>query len=272
MFIDARNLQNGHRIEADICIIGAGAAGITIAREYANSSTTVALLESGGLEFDQEIQNLYTGKNIGLPSFPVHVNRLRYFGGTTNHWAGHCRPLDPIDFEQRDWVPHSGWPISKQDLDSYYERAQPVVGLGAYEYEDLAYWQKRIGLPLPEMELKPDRLYSAVYNKSPPTRFGREYREELAKSANVSVYLHTNVLEILGNDTATRVSGLKAACIDGPELSVSAKIFILATGGMENARLLLLSDTTNPAGIGNDKGLVGRYFMDHLLLRAKPWH
>lgn len=265
MFLDARHLDSGHTIEADICIIGAGAAGITIAREYIGSSTRVALVESGGLVYDEKTQSLYEGENTGLPSFDLNVNRLRYFGGTTNHWAGHCRPLDAIDFEARSWTPHSGWPISRRDLDPFYVRAQPIVGLGPYEYENLEYWQKEIQLP--ELKLDQNRLNTVVYNQSPPTRFGYTYREELEQADNVGVYLNANVLEISTNNTATQVTGLKLACIDGPRLNVSAKIFILATGGMENARLLLLSNQVQSSGLGNDNDLVGRFFMDHILLR-----
>jgi choline dehydrogenase-like flavoprotein len=265
MFIDSRSLDSGHPIETDICIIGAGAAGITIAREFIGTSTQVTLLESGGLEFDKQTQSLYDGENIGHPSFDVNVNRLRYFGGTTNHWAGHCRPLDPIDFKQRSWVPHSGWPLSRKELDPYYRRTQPIVGLGPYEYEDLEFWQNKIKLPA--LDLDENRLITAVYNQSPPTRFGKQYRQELEKASNIHVYLHANVLDIQTNDTASQVTGLKVSAIGGPEFSVTAKTFILAAGGMENARLLLLSNNTAPAGLGNDNDLVGRYFMDHILLR-----
>jgi len=265
MLIDARQLEQGDVIDADICIIGAGAAGITIAREFTGGSTQVALLESGGLAFDEKTQSLYQGENIGLPSFDVDVNRLRYFGGTTNHWAGHCRPLDAIDFEQRNWISHSGWPISRHDLDPYYLRAQPIVGLGPYEYENLDFWRNKIKLP--ELELDKNRLNTVVYNQSPPTRFGQVYRHELEQADNIKVYLNANVLEIQTADNAAEVTGLKLACIDGPTFSAKAKLFILATGGMENARLLLLSDRNHTKGLGNDNDLVGRYFMDHILLR-----
>ena len=265
MFIDARDLQPGQKIETDICIIGAGAAGIAYALEFIGSSTKVALLESGGLNYDKKTQSLYEGENIGLPSFDLTVNRLRYFGGTTNHWAGHCRPLDAIDFEQRDWLPHSGWPVTRPELDPYYLRAQPIVGLTPYEYENLDFWQEK--LKLPDLDLDDNRLKTAVYNQSPPTRFGREYQQELKDADNISVYLNANVLEIQTNENASQVTALKVACIEGPEFPVSARIYILATGGMENVRLLLLSDSVNPAGLGNENGLVGRYFMDHILLR-----
>lgn len=265
MFFDARQLDQEQIIEVDICIIGAGAAGITIAREFIGTSTKVALIESGGLAYDAKTQSLYEGSNIGIVTFNPEINRLRYFGGTTNHWAGHCRPLDNIDFEKRRWVPYSGWPISRSDLDPYYVRAQPIVGLGPYKYEDLEFWQKKVGSP--KLEFDENRLNTVVYNQSPPTRFGQEYRQELKDAKNINVYLNANVLDIKTNDMATRVTSLNIACIDGPHFPLKASIFILATGGMENARILLLSNNVNPAGLGNDNDMVGRYFMDHLVVR-----
>ena len=265
MFVDSYNLPHRYTIEADACIIGAGAAGIGMAREFIGTRHRIVVLESGGFEYDERIQSLYQGKNVGLPSFDVHANRLRYFGGTTNHWAGHCRPLDDVDFERRDWVPQSGWPISRADLDPYYRRTQPICQLGDYRYEDLGYFTDRTGLP--QLNLGPSRLKSVVYNQSPPTRFGTVYREAIKNASNVTVYLNANVLELQSDPSASHVTGALAACIDGPRFSVKAGVFVLATGGMENPRLLLLSRGSNPAGLGNDNGLVGRYFMDHVLLR-----
>jgi len=221
--------------------------------------------KSGGFLIDEKTQSLYDGDNIGLPSFDLRVNRLRYFGGTTNHWAGHSRPLDAIDFEKRSWIAHSGWPITRKDLDPFYRRSQPIIGLGPYEYDNLEFWQSKINQP--DLPLNENRLITAVYNQSPPTRFGKEYRQELKDASNVSVYLYANVLDILTNESASQVTSLKVACIDGPEFSLSARTYILATGGMENARLLLLSNSVAKNGLGNDNDLVGRYFMDHLLLR-----
>src|SRR6266700_1820957 len=99
MFIDARTISAGTAIEADLCIVGGGAAGITIAREFADSGVKVAILESGGPEYEEETQDLYRGNETGRPYLDLTTCRLRYFGGTTNHWGGWCLLLDPIDFE-----------------------------------------------------------------------------------------------------------------------------------------------------------------------------
>ncbi len=130
MIVDARGLDPGSRLEADVCIIGAGAAGITLARALGERDVRVCLLESGGLEPDAESLSLNRGESVGLDYFPLSQARLRFLGGTTNHWAGWCRPLDALDFEVRDWIPHSGWPLRKSDLVPFYERAQPICQLG----------------------------------------------------------------------------------------------------------------------------------------------
>lgn len=148
MVIDGRSVPSGHVVDTDVCIVGAGAAGITLAKEFINAPFRVCVLESGGFEYDAATQSLYAGDTAGQPYFPLDVCRLRYFGGTTNHWSGFCRPLDDLDFQVRDWVPHSGWPFPKSELIPYYERAQAVCELGpfAYEYADWEPQAQRIGL------------------------------------------------------------------------------------------------------------------------------
>jgi choline dehydrogenase-like flavoprotein len=118
MFIDAREIPDGESIEADLCVIGAGAAGITIAGEMIGTRLRVVVLESGGLEFDEQTQSLYEGRNIGFPDDAIHRDRLRFFGGTTNHWTGHCRPgpdrLRASRVGAVQWLAHL--PHSAQDL------------------------------------------------------------------------------------------------------------------------------------------------------------
>ena len=104
MFIDARRLSSGAVVEADIAIIGAGAAGISLALDMTGKGLSICVLESGGLEFAWPSQSLYTGSNVGLPYYALDFCQLRYLGGSTNAWGGWCRPLDPIDFESRPWV------------------------------------------------------------------------------------------------------------------------------------------------------------------------
>jgi choline dehydrogenase-like flavoprotein len=270
MFIDARNLPTNRTIETDVCIVGAGAAGITIARELIGQPYQVCLLESGGLDFDEATQSLAEGENVGTPYFPLSESRTRYFGGSTNLWGGTCRPLDEIDFADRPWMPYSSWPITKAELLPYYNRAQKVCGLGAYKY-DFADWEddlKRLGranLPFAE-----DRLVPYIFQVMPRThlRFGKVYKTEIERSPNINIYLHANVIDIETNDTAQTVTRLRVASLEGNKFWVSAKIFILACGGIENPRLLLISNKIQSNGLGNQYDLVGRFFMEHPYVRA----
>src|SRR5688572_16779847 len=127
MYTDARKLENGSLIEGDICVVGAGAAGITLAMEWINTPYKVILLEGGGLELDTRMQELYRGKSIGQRYYPLQSSRLHYFGGTTGHWAGFCSQFDRIDFENRDWVAKSGWPIQLSDLNPYHKKSCKLV-------------------------------------------------------------------------------------------------------------------------------------------------
>jgi choline dehydrogenase-like flavoprotein len=260
MLIDAREVPEGTTIETDICIIGAGAAGITLAREFLDAPFRTCLLESGGLEYNAAVQDLYKGQNTGLKYYDLDVCRLRYFGGTTNHWGGECRPLSPIDFEAHSWVPNSGWPFGFDELEPYYQRAQKICQLGPYGY-DAAYLRKHVGAEL--LPLSEDRMVTGVIQFSPPTRFGEVYRPEIKAAANVAVYLNANVTSIEAGNPPNAVTRLRIATLSGRKLGVTAKYYILSAGGIENARLLLVSNEAEAAGLGNGHDLVGRFFMDH---------
>lgn len=238
--------------------MGAGAAGITLAREFVGTSVTVCLLESGGFEADEETQALYHGTTIGMP-YALSGTRLRYFGGSTNHWSGLCRPLDPIDFETRPWVPYSGWPFAFDDLKVYYERAQGACRLGPFDY-DLDSWVSAV--PLRRAIVSRD-IETVMWQHNEPTQFGKAYRRELEQAKNVNVLLHANLTELLTDESLRRIEDIAVVCLQGPRFTVRAKLFVLACGGIENARLLLNSDKQVPGGLGNQHDLVGRFFSEH---------
>jgi choline dehydrogenase-like flavoprotein len=260
--IDARTLPNASSIEGDLCIVGAGAAGISIALEWIGSPRTVLLLEGGGFAFEAKMQDLYRGINAGLPYYPLDAARLHYFGGTTGHWAGFCSTLDPLDLEERDWVPDSGWPMARDDLDPFYARAHRVLELGPYEY-DAAQWERRDPrlVPLP---LDRSVAWTKIWQFSPPTRFGATYRDAIVRAPNVRLFTHANVCELRVNESAAAVDDLRVRTFEGKEHRVRARQYVLACGTIQNARLLLASNARVAAGLGNGHDLVGRYFMEHL--------
>jgi choline dehydrogenase-like flavoprotein len=260
MFDDARTLPDGTGIDADLAIIGGGPAGITLAREFAGGRIRVCLVEAGGLTLDPAVQALYEGENVGI-EYPLAGNRLRLFGGSSNHWGGFCRPLDPIDFEQRDWVPYSGWPFGIEELDPYYPRAADLVEIAPLRFHDKAYWEEVEGERLPDPVT--GRMRVSFTHFSPPTRFGERYGGELRQAPNIRVLLNANVVNIAALEGGHAVTRLDVRTLTGLSHTVRARCYVLATGGLENARMLLLSNRQVPAGLGNQNDLVGRFFMEH---------
>ena len=268
MIIDANNVPRCTLLETDICIIGAGPAGISLAREFDNQPFRVILLESGRLKRNRAGQALYKGENIGLHYEDLDQARSRYFGGSSNCWGGFCRPLDAQDFEARDWVPNSGWPIKQADLMAYYQRAHALLQLGPFDYDPRS-WEARIGRRDARLLQFPgDRALNLISQLSPPTRFGRHYRDEILQSRNVVTYLGANVTEIEAPGNGATVAAVRVRSLAGGTFRVAARTYVLATGGIETPRLLLASNRYQPHGIGNQNDLVGRYFMDHPRLRS----
>jgi choline dehydrogenase-like flavoprotein len=270
MLIDATTLDSGATIGGDVCIIGAGAAGITLGIELAALGFDVVILESGGHDEDAATQDLAAGSSIGQPATtldsPVRLDqmRLRYLGGTTNHWAGFCRPLSPVDFEVRDHLAVSGWPFGPDELAPYMRRAAEWVRITDDDFS-LDRWEVKLGMQAPA--IRSDRLEPFVYQLTFPTKFGRVYRPEIDATPNLRVYLNANTVNMATAD-GRQVSHLDVRTLGGVSLRAEATAYVLAAGGIENPRLLLASTDNDPAGLGNANDLVGRYFTEHLQVYA----
>ncbi len=264
MIGDARNIVYGSTIEADLCIIGAGAAGITLALELLQSGLRIVVLEAGGLEEDAEDQALYRGEvaDLSLHS-PPDKYRQRRFGGSTAIWGGRCVPLDPVDFEHRPWMPGSGWPIPYRDVAAYYPRANALCEAGECIYD--------AGRALPGgmrpvlRDFTPvDFTTGSIERFSCPTDFGRRYGHRLAAAPSVRVLLHANCTQLVASADGGRIQRAVVQTLDGNRFTVAATRFVVATGALEVARLLLASRDIHVAGVGNGRGLVGRYYMCHI--------
>jgi len=258
---DARTIPSGCQLEADICVVGAGAAGITLALGLRNSRLRTIVLESGGLSYELDSQKLYSGNNLGLRYEPLDLCRVRTFGGSTDRrgWGGWCKPLAPIDFEVRPWVPLSGWPIDRKELDPYYRRAFGTLLLPPDTDERAAVRAKAdINLPVTG-----GNICNEPCALSPYPHLADTWGDPIRVSSNVRVLLHANVTEIVADRTGRTCESLNVATLTGNAFSVKATYVVLAAGGIENARLLLVSDRVERDGIGNRSGFVGRCFMEH---------
>lgn len=273
MLIDANEIAPSSVIQTQVCIIGGGAAGITMGLAFEKAGVDTVILESGGLRRDESTADLYRGSSTGIPYDYADGTRSRFLGGSSNCWGGFCRPWDQSAFEHRPWVNDSGWPIGREELEPYYKRSHPILGVPSDEYGP----EQWVGLgdepPLgpgkgenfsaTRLPLDHSRVEEIVSQFSPPLKLGEAYREDLKRARHVTVYLKANVVEIQCNPWGGAVESVKLRTLKGVSATVQAKVFILASGGIENARLLLASNRQQSTGIGNRYDLVGRYFQDH---------
>lgn len=261
MIADLQEIADYAEIRGKIAIIGGGAAGITLAIELAKHFKDVLLLEAGGLEFEQKTQDLYAGRNLGLGHPDLDSSRLRYLGGTTNHWGGQCAPFDAVDFERIAARPHSGWPFTLEDLMPHYKRAYAYCQLGTFRQEPVLLDKCK---PIARQMVDSPEFVLSEFRHSPPTRFGEYFRPALRSSDRIKVFLHANVTDIAMAADGNSVSFVEAKTLTGRKAKVTADAFVLCCGGSENARILLNCTRHFPKGIGNDHDLVGRFFMESL--------
>jgi choline dehydrogenase-like flavoprotein len=238
----------------DVCVIGGGPAGITLARRLAALGRSVGLFEGGGLEASSESQQLYQGRvGPGRPYFPLDGTRLRYLGGSSNHWGGWTRPLDAHDFVARPDHALSGWPISKLDLDPYAAETDSILDLPPnFEPPDMFSGQA-------------DGVTPDFFRFSHPvTRFGTKYRGELQSSKLIELFVNANLVDFELDAHHRRIEYAVFRSYRRPQsFQVRAQYFALCLGGIENPRLLLNATRQLPRGLGNEHDLVGRYFLEH---------
>ncbi len=258
MLIRRRDLPAGSLLRTEVCIVGAGAAGLALAWAFDGAPFEVLLLEAGGLRLDRRDQDGADGtaETAILPGrhdYPFRETRLRAFGGTTRRWSGACLALDPIDFQSRPWLRGSGWPFGREALEPHYRQAATFLALPAWDPQ----------AALPQSPLHGDGLVARPVLHPPAADLAGRQRRRLTRSANVRLIPRATVLELLRDPAGGRITALRVGDRDHPEFRVEAHWVVLAAGGLENARLLLASRRHDPAGLGNGHDQVGRGFMEH---------
>src|SRR2546422_1471459 len=187
MFIDLGKERPGGPLKTDIAVVGSGPAGLTIARRLQSLGRDALLLASGTCGYTKRAQTLNDGDDaLGRTSY-LRTSRVRAFGGTSFHWVGWCAPLDPVDFAERAWIKHSGWPISKADLTSCYAAASEICELDKLGFEVERWAKLRKQQPL---SWNGDEFSTAYFQLSPPTRFGKKYRPEVEASRKITAVLN----------------------------------------------------------------------------------
>jgi len=270
MITDANRSENRSEFEAEVCVIGAGVAGIALAHEFVGQKTEVIVVESGGSHPQANTQLLAEGDNAGRSYYTLADACKRAVGGTSWAWCvdlpgGHpgvrLRALDDIDFKERPGIPYSGWPISKQDLDPYYKRAHKKFQLGPYGRTPQDWLSRYREDQAPIVE--DSSVETAVFHFADASLFTDIYPRVLAEASNVTLLTNATATELETNRKATTVTSVDARTLSGRSIKISSSHYILAMGGIQTPRLLLLSNQRMPEGLGNQNDLVGRFFMEH---------
>lgn len=269
MLEDFNSCTKSVSYKTDVCIVGAGAAGITLARELIRSGLSICLLESGGADHEPVVQDMAAGASIGYPYYPLEDARLRFFGGTTSIWGGRVAQLDRIDFDRRSWVPHSGWPFEKSVLADYFARAQAQLQVAKiYGSDNMASQLAHTSQPFDAKLLRPAFWQFDEQSE----RFTIRQCSDLVRAPNVKILLHATVVNIQANAAGSAITSVRIANLKGGTGTVAAKVFVLAAGGLENPRLLLASNDVQKSGLGNQHDLVGRFFAEHPRARGAHVH
>ncbi|WP_045876811.1 GMC family oxidoreductase [Pseudofrankia sp. DC12] len=279
---DLDKLPPDTELTTEVCIVGSGPAGATLAAELAGSALRVLVVESGGREPEAAVAALNEVENVGASRVADQdLMRTRALGGTSRIWTGRCAELDEIDYVDRPWVAHSGWPLTGDELRPFLDRARTYLGLGPNLYDDRLWallGRRPAGPPLPESRLVPRfwQFSRGATDPAGPTRFGVDVLPRAAGndaevdepgrpvgSGNVNVLLHATVTHVDTDDTGAVVRGVEVASTSGRQARIRAAVVVLAGGAIENARLMLASNRVVPHGVGNRNDLVGRFLMDH---------
>ena len=239
---------------AQICIVGAGAAGIVLAVELSRRGKQVVLLEGGGHAVEEESQHVYGSESPDLPHRGLHEGRVRALGGTTTKWGGQILELDALDFERRPWVAESGWPFPKSELTRHYARALELEGVATSLLEDAAVW-KALGMDSPEFA--PLCLYFSRW--CPEPNFAQLHRVAL-EGPKIDVWVHANAVELVMEDGQAK--GVRCKTLGGTEAVFVADEYIFCLGAIESSRFFL--QPRNEALPWNRSGLLGQHFQDHI--------
>ena len=266
MIIDGNDLPNDSRVDCDLCILGGGVAGIVIANELKDTFGDIVILESGGEEYTPEAQELNAPASVPELHPDPSYARLRFLGGSSNHWENNTSPFSPIDFEKRDWIPDSGWPIEYSDVQPFYSRAAFYCGTQEDGY-NIDYWRPRLNGQ--DILQGSDLLVSQIAKFSyPPVRFFHDHGKSLTDSQHIRIFKNSNLVDLKFESASRKVKSVEASSNNGGRFTVNARLFVMCLGGIENARMLLIFNDKYEKKLGNQGDSVGRYHMEHPTPRA----
>ncbi len=248
--LNVADVGEASRGEFDVCIVGAGAAGITLTNELKRHGYRIALCEGGSDHFSEASQDCYKGKVVGDPYLTLDGSRLRFLGGSTNHWGGWCRPFTELDFRREYLGPEYKWPIEYRELHSYLGKACDILEV-RNDFDDLGP--------------RGDVVRVFQFQFSPPVRFRGKYEKELTESRHATLFLDANLIDIAGDrgNGGGRITSARFRSYTGKEMTIRARRFVFAMGGIENSRFLLWFAQRHGNRFYDTDAPIGKYWMEH---------
>ncbi|MFL5616101.1 MAG: GMC oxidoreductase [Gemmatimonadaceae bacterium] len=227
--------------------------------EFKDAAQRVVILEGGGLEFESDSQALYDVAVAGASYTGAREGRFRVAGGSTTRWGGQALRLERSDFQVRDWVPNSGWPLEYEAITPYYDRAARFLGVNDGKSDEALLAE--FGITPPSFDPGAIKYHLSRWTTTPD--LWKRYGTSIRAARNITLFLHANVTEAILDNEHARLSHVTALSLHGHRLSVRAQEVVICCGGLETPRLLLANRQQCSNGLGNDHGVVGRYLQDH---------
>ena len=264
MLVEARQLPDGSTVEGDVTVVGAGPAGIVVSLELAAAGYRVTLAESGGPRYSRQLQELSDLVDFDPARHaPMAEATRRQIGGTSAIWGGRCLPYDRVDFDEREHIRHSGWPVQYEELERYFQKTADYFACGKAEFSIRkipGIEQTSIVPGLPDGDV----LTSSIERWSLPTNFGREYAGLLGSLTQLRLIHGLTCVEIECEPASARVAAIRGRTLGGKTIRLRSRKYVIACGGLETTRLLMASDRVHAGGIGNHSGQLGRFYMGHI--------
>ena len=264
--IDLHSLPTGQEFQSDLLIVGGGIAGLVLADSLRGSDRQVDVLEAGGEALELESQELYAAEMAGLPHLGTKEGRFRVYGGSSTRWGGQLLPLAEHDFDNRSHVSHSGWPVDSSELLPYLSQCEQLMGVNSFPYDSSLI--AKLPQPVPKITEAGLRLRFSKWAPFNCRNVARTLGKRCKKDVSTRIFLHASVTVIDLHADGHYAEGVQVRTLSGARFRFKAREIVVAAGTIETNRLLLASNKVHSQGIGNHRDQLGRYFHDHLSVKA----
>lgn len=255
--MDLNQLKNAPQREFDLCIVGSGPAGLSLASQFFDTDISVVILESGPVDPSEQHDKLNHCISTGVREVDGVNSRLRCFGGAGRLWAGVCAPMSNSDFEGYPHLGINGWPISLSDLDDHYESAAELLQVNISSFsKPVDVLSTQVGDAFPKLEL--NGVKANIYAKARAKDLSKVLKRRFLGARNIKILTNATVLDF--NASNGHIGSVVTSTIGGKKFDIKARYFALCTGALEVPRLLLASSLY--ADLDVPKHL-GRNFMSH---------